>query len=73
MVEKVSSYDHEVWLQLDRLLHDFMEGSVEIFTASSEIVLLVTQMKISDMNKTEWLQTNSSFFSYRAASSRITL
>ena len=53
MLKDVTCNDHKIRLQLNGLVHQLPEGRVEVFASGIEIVLSVTQMQISRVNKTE--------------------
>ena len=58
-MEYVSCDDHELRLQFDGFVYDFSKCHVEIFTSNVQIILCITQMQISDVNKTERLQRST--------------
>jgi hypothetical protein len=54
-MKKVPRNYHEAGLQLNGLIHNLVEGSVKVFSASSQIVLLVAQVQVRNVNEAERL------------------
>lgn len=59
LVKKVSSYNHEIWSQLDGSLHYLREYPVKISPSVFQSVLGITEVEIAGMYKAEGLQTSA--------------
>ncbi len=56
LVEKVTGDYHEIGLELDGLVNEFVEGVVKVLPSDFQTVLCIAKMQICGVDKAERLQ-----------------